>query len=61
MLDPAWICNKRFQILIQFEDQTAVFRISFVDIPMFEAVDEDAPLIEWALKIDVYIHSSYFQ
>ena len=35
------------------ELQSAAFKMSVVVVPMFAAFDEDAPLTEWALNVDV--------
>jgi len=33
------------------EDQFAAFKMSFVVIPILAALDDEAPLTEWALKM----------
>jgi len=40
------------------EDQSATFKISAVDTPAHAAVEDDAPLTEWALNTDVSIPAS---
>ena len=40
------------------EDQLAAFRISVVEIPVEAAAEDEAPLMDWALNIEVSIPDS---
>ena len=52
MMDCQLICSKIFERQ-DSELQLAAFNISAVEIPVEAATEDEAPLTEWALKIEV--------